>query len=288
MNGSVREACPAKVNLFLEVLGRREDGYHELETVLLALDFADTLEVHPRPEGLTLEVVGADLPAGPGNLAYDAARRFLDEFAPDRGAAMILTKRIPVGAGLGGGSSDAAGALFALRSAFRPDLAPEDLHPLAASLGSDVPFFLGGPCAVATGRGDRIRPVTAPLPTWLVLFTPPFPLATPEVYRHVRVPAESERQSVQPFLEMLPARPLGGGLFNRLEEAATAAEPRVAGVRKVLESHGRPEEQVVLSGSGSTFFVTTSGTARAAALASELNRTEEGRALAVRTRGPVH
>jgi len=281
VTGPVTVHCPAKVNLFLELLSRRGDGYHELVTVLQEIDLRDTLEIAAGGPGIQLAVVGADLPAGEGNLVHDAARLFLDRFAPDAEVRILLEKRIPVEAGLGGGSSDAAGTLRGLRDLLRPDLADGDLLSLAAAIGSDVPFFLRGGTALGEGRGERLTPLESPPPTWLVLFFPPFGLATAEVYAHARVPGEEERRDVRPLLDSLddPAPHLA----NRLEEAAARADPRVAEVRGRLEADRGPDEALRMSGSGSAFFLWTGSLDRASALAARWNREGGGRALAVRT-----
>ena len=189
----LERSCPAKVNLFLEVHARRPDGFHEIRTVLQAVGLMDTLTAAPIAEGVEVRVEGADLPAGPGNLVFAAARLFLDRFEIDGGVELDLVKRIPIEAGLGGGSSDAAGTLLLLRDLFRPDLDVEALAPLAADLGSDVPFFLGPGTALGMGRGEALAALPAPAPAWLVLFLPPFGLATADVYAAVDVPDAARR-----------------------------------------------------------------------------------------------
>jgi 4-diphosphocytidyl-2-C-methyl-D-erythritol kinase len=190
----LRLSCPAKVNLSLELLGRRPDGYHELRSVMAPISLADDLELRLAAEpGVRLRVEGADLPAGPDNLVHRAAALVLDEVrAAAAGAAhepaapgveIRLVKRIPVGAGLGGGSSDAAGTLVGLDRLLGSPLGPARLARLALRLGADVPFFVGGRAALATGVGERLEPLP-PLPTlWMVLVNPGFPVSTADVYR---------------------------------------------------------------------------------------------------------
>lgn len=280
----LRVRCPAKVNLFLEVLARRADGYHEISTVLQAVALFDTVEIARAEAGLSLEVAGADLPGGAGNLVHEAARLFLARHAPGASLRLRLTKRIPVAAGLGGGSSDAAGTLKGLRALLRPDLPEEEILPLAAELGSDVPFFLGPPAALAGGRGERLTPLRPAPETWLVLLTPGFGLRTAGVYRAVRVPDAADRRDPGPVIEALaagaPPWPHG---FNRLEEAAAAIEPRLAACRESWARRLGPAEPLLLSGSGSTFWCPAAGLARAAEIARAVNAAGPGRALAVRT-----
>jgi len=281
-----RIRCPAKVNLFLEVLERRPDGFHEIETVLLAIALHDTVEILPAAAGVSVEVVGADLPAGEGNLVHRAALAFLDGHARGAGAGIRLTKRIPIAAGLGGGSSDAAGTLLGLRDLFRPDLDPAALAPLAAEIGSDVPFFLHGGAAVGRGRGEALEAIDAPPASWIVLHTPDFGLSTAEVYRQVRVPIPEERRDPGALLLAMAT----GGLpaaaplaFNRLEAAAARVEPRIPALRESLARDLREDESLLLSGSGSTFFAVVGGAGRAADLARRWNVERTGRSLAVAT-----
>lgn len=284
-SSTISISCPAKINLFLEIVLRRPDGYHEIESVIQAVDLVDTVRARTGEEGVRLTVEGAPhLSSGPGNLAFDAASRFLTSFAPGRGIELELTKRIPDRAGLGGGSSDAAGALLAARDLLRPDLSKTDLLPIAGDLGSDVPFFLGAPTALARGRGEILSPLPSPAPTWLVVYLPAFPLATLEVYRKVRVPVETERRDPRPLLDALSRGRMDAGLFNRLEEAAAVVDPRIAAVRCVLGGRLEPDEILLMTGSGSAFFVVCRSLERAGELASGWNRAGGGRALAVRTR----
>src|SRR5438270_3967148 len=161
--GSLVVAAPAKLNLFLEVRGKRPDGFHDLETLMVAVDLFDTVELAPGPAGrITIECDPPGLPTGPDNLAYkaaDALRRHANR--PDLGAAVRLVKRIPAQAGLAGGSSDAAATITGLNRVWELNLSPPDLAAVAAEVGSDVAFFLGGPSAWCTGRGELVTPEPA-------------------------------------------------------------------------------------------------------------------------------
>lgn len=170
--------APAKVNWTLEVLGRRDDGYHEVRTILQTVDLADRVTVRPAPE-VTLRVAGpAPVDAPPAeNLAYRAVMLLRSRSGVRAGAEIELWKRVPAAAGLGGGSSDAAATLRALAALWGLDLSPEHLAALAAELGSDVPFFCYGGTALATGRGDRVQPLPDVPSRWLVLVLPPLTVA---------------------------------------------------------------------------------------------------------------
>ena len=182
MGRRARILAPAKVNLALRVHGRRRDGYHEIDTLFQAIDLCDEVEVEFAGHRVVLEVEGADLGPMEENLAYRAAARLLAEAAPGAGARVRLVKRIPHGAGLGGGSSDAAAVLRCLAELIG-GVEPARLNALGAALGSDVPFFLGeSPLARGRGRGEVLEPLPALPAADLVLVSPPVHVSTAEAY----------------------------------------------------------------------------------------------------------
>ncbi len=193
----------AKVNLFFEVLGKRDDGFHEIETLMVPISLCDSLSFCPDPSGrISLECQWADpsaaaalgaLPAEADNLATKAARLLRERAGIEAGAALRLVKRIPAAAGLGGGSSDAAAALVAGNIGWDLNWPLERLMPLAAELGSDVPFFLGRGAAICRGRGEIVVPVEPLGNLYGVVVRPPAGLSTAEVYRHCR-PGRPPRQ----------------------------------------------------------------------------------------------
>jgi 4-diphosphocytidyl-2-C-methyl-D-erythritol kinase len=166
------------------VVGRRPDGYHELVTVMQPLTLADILTVTLAGEGISLRCDRPDLPQGEENLVWRAARLFQEETGLSQGVRLSLAKRIPVAAGLGGGSSDAAGTLLALNELVGKPLTPGDLHRLASRLGADVPFFLAREPAVGRGTGTQLSPLTL-LPYWYLLVNPGVPLSTRWVYENL-------------------------------------------------------------------------------------------------------
>lgn len=164
-------AAPAKVNLALDVIARRPDGFHDIRTVFQTIALLDDLEIAPAGDLIiTCDVPGLE---GEGNLVWRAAALLRDRHAPGQGAAIRLTKRIPVASGLGGGSSDAAATLVGLDNLWGLGLGEADLRGLATELGSDVAFFVGGGTQVATGRGEVLRPLPPLPPAWLVVWLPP-------------------------------------------------------------------------------------------------------------------
>ena len=176
--------CPAKVNLYLRVVGRRPDGYHEVVTVMQPLTLADLLTVTLAGEGISLRCDRPELPQGEENLVWRAARQFQEETGLAPGVRLSLTKLIPAAAGLGGGSSDAAGTLLALNELAGKPLSQDRLHRLASRLGADVPFFLDRGPAVGRGTGTQLSPVTLP-PYWYLLVNPGVPLSTRWVYENL-------------------------------------------------------------------------------------------------------
>lgn len=257
--------APAKVNLSLEVLARRADGYHELDTLMLCVDLADVLRARrvERP-GLALRVGGAaaaGVPADERNLAWRAAQAVLAR-AQRRagkllGLELALEKHVPSGAGLGGASSDAAAAVLAAQAALECELARDEQQELLASLGSDCPFFLASPSGLArcTGRGERVEPLgRAPPAWWILLLTPDVSCPTAQVYSAVRPPLcrPAGLPSLGPQTLDLPAREARGGLFNGLEGAALRSVPGLRAWKDALSRCGA--EHWKLSGSGSTFY----------------------------------
>ncbi len=234
----------AKVNRSLVVLGKRPDGYHELDTLFQAVGLTDRLTFE-ESDGLTLEVDDPSIPAGPENLVLRAARALAEATGVRPRAALTLEKRIPSGGGLGGGSSDAAVTLLGLSALWELDLPLELLARVGGALGSDVPFFLHGGTARGLGRGERIVPLPDLPPQAVVLVMPPFPVSTPAVFRSLEAPAWDGGGGVVPDEGDAPDR-------NDLEPAAEALFPALRAVREALERAGAVRAR--LSGSGSTVF----------------------------------
>ena len=180
-------SAPAKINLGLRILERRSDGYHELRTVFQTISLADRLTVGYTRRGKGQVSLDCDIPefAGSDNLAARAARTLLDAGKYPGRVRITLEKRIPAGAGLGGGSSDAAAVLSALRLLLRPQPSTQLLYEIAARIGSDAPFFLLGGTAVGIGRGEEIYPLPDPPRRWLLLLVPESRISTPDAYRRL-------------------------------------------------------------------------------------------------------
>jgi 4-diphosphocytidyl-2-C-methyl-D-erythritol kinase len=258
--------APAKLNLFFEVLAKRSDGYHEIETLMCPIELYDTLHFQEDPNGqLELRcrrVFGAggssgrgldEVPEGPENLVLRAMELVRRRAGVRRGAKLLLVKRIPAAAGLGGGSSDAAAALVAANEGWRLGRSRAELAQWAAELGSDVPFFLVGGAAVCRGRGERVTSVDGLGRLSFVVVRPPQGLSTAAVYSVCRPAAEP--QSVGPLVEALRRgdwRQAGRRMLNRLQPAAEGLSHWVRRLREESErvdflGHG-------MSGSGTSYF----------------------------------
>ncbi len=240
--------APAKINLSLRVLGRRADGFHDLESLICPVSVFDTLDVTRRAAG-GLEFVcdDATLPSGDDNLVVRAARLFCAARGVDLHARIALTKRIPHGAGLGGGSSDAATTLLALDRLFETQLSCDALAAMAADLGSDVPFFIYQSAAVIRGRGERVEPVAFLHALPLLLIKPPFGVPTPWAYSRWK-----EAREIPDVPYAAQAFPWGE-LVNDLERPVFEKYIFLADVKHWLLA--QPETVgALMSGSGATVF----------------------------------
>lgn len=243
------EKAYAKVNLTLAVGEKRLDGYHEVVSVMQRVSLCDTLTAEQTREGITLTCSDPALPSGEENLAHRAASLFFRETGITGGAALTLEKRIPSQAGLGGGSSDAASALLALRKLYAPALPDTELETMAAALGSDVPFFIRGGTQLATGRGEVLSPLPPLTDGWFVIVKPTESFSTPAMYRRLDELPPACTPPLPPLQGGLPA--LASGLFNRFE-AAIPAGSAVWDIKARLAAYGALAS--LLSGSGSAVF----------------------------------
>ncbi len=278
--------CPAKINLFLEVTGKRPNGYHELTTLFAKISLGDLIIVDAVPAhktSITLKVTGplrARIPATPQNLVCKAAQAFLDYYCLNARVRLELDKHVPTGAGLGGGSSDAAGVLLALCDIFHKN--PLDLIDLAATLGADVPLFLYPDTFLkGEGIGEKLSPITAGanLP-YVVLMYPNKAVSTKDVFARMHVPAQQEvLTNLSKFGKLVdvvrngfPLASWGPLLFNRLEEYVL---PFVPAVQKALTALQQANEDIcMMSGSGSTVFTLVGTKQNAQELAAKLQHTK--------------
>ena len=249
---------PAKINLFLAVTGRRPDGYHELATLMACLDLYDRIALRYEGDDIHLSCNAPGIPRGESNLAFRAARLFQatyrDQrgFSPFGGLSIHLDKRIPAGAGLGGGSSNAAAVLQALNSHVRDPLSPATLANLALKLGADVPFFLDGRPALATGVGEQLAPWSGLPPYALLVVFPGQGLGTAEIYRDLNLQLTKCEKKLKGFLLKRGIFDVGAHLCNDLEAVAVKRCPVIASIKTELNRLGA--RGALMSGSGSSVF----------------------------------
>jgi len=249
----------AKLNLGLEVLGVRQDGYHELRTLFQTIDLKDDVELTLADRGVTIACDHPGVPTDDSNLAVRAARELLAFSRSGRGARIRLVKRIPVAGGLGGGSSDAATVLRGLDRLLGLGLGATELHRLARRLGADVPFFLVGGTALGLARGDEVYPLRRQIEAHFVLVDPQRPVSTAAVFRRVDE-SLTPRENGNTIFRFVSSDLEGTGAFsaltNELEAAALTEVPElgevVRRIREILLGDGA--RMAALSGSGSSFF----------------------------------
>ena len=259
--------APAKVNWYLELLRKRDDGFHQIETFMSTVSLSDTLSFEPRSDSTLALTVRKDcaaeadsIPSGPDNLvlrAADAIRVRCSNGVTSQGFNIQLRKRIPSAAGLGGASSDAAATIKALNCLWGCPLNADQLHEVSAELGSDVPFFLSGGTAFCEGRGEKISSVAAPAGQWIVIGKPSTGLSTPKVYAQVAISkAQREAAEFGACLENGRASEIGSLMYNRLQQFALPLNEEIRAIQnefQSLEDVGRCCGHQ-LSGSGSSYF----------------------------------
>jgi len=268
----------AKINLTLDVLGRRSDGYHELITIMQTVDLNDTICLTATKDTSVRMICTRSELSNDDNLAAQAAQAIRQRLSLTQGLDIELHKRIPVAAGLGGGSSNAAAVLLALRQWWQLPLSTTDLQTIAAALGSDVPFFLTGGLALCEGRGERITPLAYRLPPsmrWIMLVKPAISVSTAVVFRNLTERDYSDGTASRSVLAALAALAEGGNqlplenLHNSLEHSVLEQYPQVAQAREEMLRAGVP--YVRLSGSGPTLFSTFSNLSQAAHVQQQLH-----------------
>ncbi len=267
--------APAKVNLFLHVTGRRADGYHTLESLFTLIDLADALTIEDRDDGRILR--GADVPGVPerDDLALLAAHALKHACGTRRGASIALDKSIPLGAGLGGGSSDAASVLLALNRLWSLSLSRAELVAIGAGLGADVPFFLGETAALARGVGERLTPMSLPQ-SWIALAMPPVQVATAAIFAAPELTRSTASAKIDVFSE--------GYGRNDLESVTAARFPPVAEALRALR---RTSPHARMTGTGACAFAAFVTAAEAQAALAALPAAIPGRVVRTVARHPL-
>jgi 4-diphosphocytidyl-2-C-methyl-D-erythritol kinase len=243
--------APAKINLFLRVIRRRADGYHDIFSLMQKINLYDELIFSPLPKGIILNCPGSDLPTDEDNLVIRAARAIFDYCDCQSGMEITLHKKIPMTAGLGGGSSDAATTLMALNKICSLGLKKNELVKLGAKIGADVPFFIFGNEALASGIGDKLKHLRNLPRIYLLLIKPPFELSTKMVYKNLnlRLTMGKNNYSIPPILDLSDIVQL---LRNDLESVSLEMHTELSDLKKMLLRHGALG--ALMSGSGPTVF----------------------------------
>lgn len=244
---------PAKINLFLRVLGRREDGYHDIETLMVCVGLYDSLRLTIGADSgpVTVRCAHPQVPEDETNLAARAAVLFFQKHGAAKATAIDIDKRIPVGAGLGGGSSNAAAVLRGLNDHFRSPFPLAELEAMALSLGADVPFFLRGRPALATGIGERLEPVAHLPRLTLVIVYPDVSVATASVYKNLNL-GLTKKENQPKYFPLMANFAIEHHLFNDLEAVTLQRHPEVAAAKAALVANGA--KGALMSGSGSSVF----------------------------------
>ena len=250
--------APAKINLFLRVVGRRPDGYHEIESFMQKVELSDQLHLFAVGEKISLACPNSSLPEDEGNLVFRAAQLFFKTVGKQPGVRIVLEKNIPVAAGLGGGSSDAAAALHGLNRLFAGNLTQGQLQEMALNLGADVPFFVK-PCsaALATGIGERLQEAEPLTDIWIILLNPGFPVSTKWVYENLPLTTNTNpyilargRKLPEDFFSNLLALTAEQG--NDLEAVTVKRYPQIGEIKETMKQAGAAA--ALMSGSGPTVF----------------------------------
>lgn len=252
----ISEKAYAKVNLGLDVLRRRPDGYHELKMIMQTVDICDDLTFEKESEpGIRLRIEGADLPADKNNLVTRAAALLLQERKISEGVAITLTKRIPIAAGMAGGSADAAAAMRGLNSLFEMGYSTEDLRELGVKLGADIPYCIAGGTMLSEGIGEVLTPLPAPPECYLAVAKPDIDVSTAFVYQNLRADSLPFHPDIDGMAEALAAGDLRGiteRMGNVLETVTVPAYPVIDRIKKRMCELGA--ENALMIGSGPTVF----------------------------------
>ena len=252
--------APAKLNLYLEVLGKRSDGYHEIITVMQAIDLFDSITLTRRPGEIGLRCDSDEIPQGRDNIAWRAAEAALERFNAGDGVEISIGKRIPVGRGLGGGSSDAAAVILAISRLLGTGLQEEAMRQIAASVGSDVPFFLEGGTALCRGRGEKVEPLNSALKAGFVVISPPISVSTRTAYESggfaerpasILTQAEERCSILSAGLQRGDFTAVAGMLYNGFAETVFDLFPQLSAVHNNLTGQ---LGAATLTGTGSALY----------------------------------
>lgn len=253
---------PAKINTFLKITGKRSDGYHDIVSIMVPVSLFDSIEINVTSnEGISIDSQGVKVAEDETNLVYRAADAFIRKANIRKGLTIGLYKHIPVGAGLGGGSSDAAATLLALNEIFSGPFTMSRLHDIAGELGADVPFFLYCRPSIASGIGEKLSPIEKWPSFWFVIVTPPINISTQWVYRQFKLKLTTIGYDYIHKISKSDPLSLFNLLENDLEQVTISRYPIIDKIKGRLMESGA--EGVLMSGSGSSVFGVFTGKAKA-------------------------
>jgi 4-diphosphocytidyl-2-C-methyl-D-erythritol kinase len=241
---------PAKVNLRLDVLYKRDDGYHEIRTILQRIDLCDELEISLKTGGIDVSSEGIECPQDIDNITYHAAKIILDRFKVDVGVRIFIKKKIPIASGLGGGSSNAATTLIGINRILKLGLTKRELMDMGAQLGADVPFFIYEKPSLATGIGDRLKRIVLPSPMWMVLVNPKNSVSTAWAYESLNIGLTKKGNNISMLKPILDISDVVDFLHNDLEAVTIKRFPEIQRIKEELIDKGAAG--ALMSGSGPT------------------------------------
>ena len=245
----------AKINLTLDILGTREDGFHEVAMIMQSIGLHDDLDIEKKDTGIKLAIDNSELPADESNLCYKAAKLMFDEFNVKGGVKINLTKRIPMGAGLGGGSADAAAVIRGMNEIFSLNASPEKLADISAKIGSDIPFCITGGTQFATGRGEILKRLPDFPKTYLTLIKPAFSVSTPHAYKmydNTPVVRRPDNEGIIAALKNGDVKNIYSMMGNVLEAPIAKEYPEINEYKEIMIKEGAIFAQ--MTGSGSVVF----------------------------------
>ncbi|MBW2557758.1 MAG: 4-(cytidine 5'-diphospho)-2-C-methyl-D-erythritol kinase [Deltaproteobacteria bacterium] len=242
---------PAKVNLFLRVLRKRDDGYHDILSLMQRISLCDEMSFDLKGNKIVVKCPGSSLSENRDNIVYRAAEAILSDVSPDSGVEITIYKRIPIAAGLGGGSSNAATTLVTLNEMMGTPCSTQELMRMGAELGADVPFFIFGKTALASGIGDCLKPVESIPNLWFILVNPGFEVSTRDIYGNLKLGLTKEPIKYR-MPRFMTLSHVAKGLYNDLEKVSLRLYPALLDIKELLMANGALGS--LMSGSGPTIF----------------------------------
>ncbi len=281
---SIKRKAYAKINLGLDVIRKREDGYHEVKMIMQSIGLYDELTFEKQPEGITLKIDRVDLPADGNNLIYRAAKLIKEEYKIAEGIRIRLKKRIPIAAGLAGGSTDAAAVFWGMNSLFELGMTTEKMCQLGVKIGADVPYCILGGTALAEGIGEKLTPLPDAPGAVVLLAKPDISVSTKEVYQNLQVEELKVHPDIDGMTKAIIRRDFNGVLErmdNVLENVTIKQYPMIDEIKNFMKEHGAL--RALMSGSGPTVFGIFEKQEEAAAAYLELKKLGIAKEFAVTT-----